>query len=677
MDKEYPAIVTFKNAHNHSLNSANILKFRDLSSETKGKLRTLFYQGYSAASALSHLKSDLMLEYKGNYSKIESDGFYVPSISVVNKLFQREFASENIQFDGEIVKHLTIMLSRYNNLTSGRAELGKSVYGNHYFVVMCTPIMMRAHKVIPQTAEMVFVDVLQDVDKKLITYFFTTPTLAGDLPIAAIVTDSEEMNVFEEALTLLKKILPDDSFYGQKMPKVLLTHKDIKEREYLKKGFPLSQMFFCQFHFLKTVWVWLCDEQHDINPDIREDIYFMVKDVMNATSEQDARIKHLMLIFSETVMADDKLRIYFENLWEENNEWASYVRLNMSLKISDSTNYVAVMFRMMKDHMLNKLLSFNFPQKVNYILTKFEKYMQKWLVEFCNGNYPKAFFISMLPKISNIVAFNIMKMEELYGLFRVFDNLTKKAYLVDVVNGICSCRDGQMGKLCTHVLEVIMNLDDEIQSCFDSVTNETKHKLFYVATGTAQPNDLCSQLRYSLVSPKILNSCTIEESNSDSDIVLSNANISIFNSESINSSESSEYKLTSQEFFEFEALCNRIQKGIDTSPKTFVPAVKKMLRNTKQFAKTDAGLISAIHSFATYQFAVSKYKENGSYAQNISDRQSTIIKIQPSELSREIDYCSSSKYLLLGKRKAACTVQPTVVSIQANKGDNIAMNIKI
>ncbi|GFU45375.1 SWIM-type domain-containing protein [Nephila pilipes] len=677
LDKEYPTIVTFKNTHNHSLDSASILRFRDLSSETKEKLRTLFYQGHSAASALCHLKSDLMLEYKENYFKIESDGFYVPSISVVSKLFQREFSGENVEFEESIIKNLKIMIDRYNNLTSGRAELGKSAHNNH-FVVICTPIMMRAHKVIPQTAELVLVEVLQDLEKKCGTYFFTTPTPAGDIPIAAIVSDIGETDMFEEALTLLKKILPNNSFFSQQMPKVLLTREDMKERESLKKEFPLSQLFSCQFHFLKTVWIWLCDEQHNVTSDDREEIYFMVKDIMDATSEDDAVIKYLMLLFSPTVMRDEKLRIYCENLWEKRNEWASYVQRKMSLRISDSTNYVAVVFRVMKDLILNKLSSFNFPQKVNYILTRFEKYVQKWLVEFCKGKYPKSFFISTLPKISNLVAFDIVKIEGIYGLFKVLNNLSNEEYIVDIVNGICSCRDGQIGKLCTHALEVITNLDDEIQNCFDSVINETKHKLFYVATGTAQPNDLCSQLRYSLVSTKILNGSMIDELNSDYlDTFLNDTSVSNSCSKTNNSSEISDHELTSQDWIEFEALCNRIKKGIDTSPETFVPAVKKMLRNTKQFANTDVGLVSAIHNFATYQSAASKYKEKDSSVQKNSDRRSTIIKIRPSRLNKEMDDCTVSKTSLLGKRKATLSNNPTVVSIHVDKITNATMHIKI
>ncbi|GFQ79967.1 hypothetical protein TNCT_723401 [Trichonephila clavata] len=375
---------------------------------------------------------------------------------------------------------------------------------------------------------------------------------------------------------------------------------------------------------------------------------------MSATSEEDAVYKYLMLLFYRRVLKDEKLRIYCENLWEKRNEWANFARQKISLKVSDSTNYVAVIFRIMKDHILNKLSTFNFPQKVNYILTKFEKYMQKWLIEFCNGNYPKAFFISVLPKVLNAVALNVMKVEEFYGLFKVLNNLSNEEYVVDVVNGTCSCRDGQTGKLCSHALEVIMNLDDEIQNCFDSVTNETKHKLFYVATGSAQPNDLCSQLRYSLVSTEILNSCAIDESSSDyRDNAFDDENISDFNSESVFSSDTSEYELTSQEYLDFESLCNRIKKGIHTSPETYVPAVKKMLRNAKQFANTDADLISAMHNFATYESEAAQCKVG------------------------DMGRCFSTKIVHLGKRKPSCTVQPTVVSIQANKGDNAIMAIKI
>lgn len=53
---DFPAIITFRHSHNHSVDSAAFLRHRDLSDETRKRLLDLFRQGHSPSSAIQALQ---------------------------------------------------------------------------------------------------------------------------------------------------------------------------------------------------------------------------------------------------------------------------------------------------------------------------------------------------------------------------------------------------------------------------------------------------------------------------------------------------------------------------------------------------------------------------------------------------------------------------------------------
>lgn len=92
LTKDWPTVCTFKKDHNHGIETAAVLKCRDLSEASKETLKLLFRKGHNPSSALHCLKTDLLLEHGEEFYKIDADGYYVPSLSVVSKLFQKEFS---------------------------------------------------------------------------------------------------------------------------------------------------------------------------------------------------------------------------------------------------------------------------------------------------------------------------------------------------------------------------------------------------------------------------------------------------------------------------------------------------------------------------------------------------------------------------------------------------------
>ncbi|GBN47820.1 hypothetical protein AVEN_236284-1, partial [Araneus ventricosus] len=107
MTSKYPTTISFREKHNHELNTAKTLKHRDLSDDIKLKFIKLFRQDHSVASALKCHKTDLTLQYGDQYYVIAADGKYLPTYSVVNHLFKRVFHMEYGQYsEGEILQSL-------------------------------------------------------------------------------------------------------------------------------------------------------------------------------------------------------------------------------------------------------------------------------------------------------------------------------------------------------------------------------------------------------------------------------------------------------------------------------------------------------------------------------------------------------------------------------------------
>lgn len=237
----------------------------------------LFRKGHNPSSALQCLKTDLLLEHGEEYYKIDADGYYVPSISVVSKLFQKEFSEiYGGMTDPEMFNGLEKLLADYTSASSGKAEFHRTEDGEHYFVVIVTPIMLRVHEHIVQSKELILIDASGGVDKQRHRInFFVCPTSAGGLPAGVIVSDSEKESVFYEALLCYKSMLGSVAFFGDTFPKVFLTDNDLKERNPLAKLFPQSKLLLCQFHFLKSVWSWLCKKHNSIKDTERQQLYFL------------------------------------------------------------------------------------------------------------------------------------------------------------------------------------------------------------------------------------------------------------------------------------------------------------------------------------------------------------------------------------------------------------------
>jgi len=503
--------------------------------------------------------------------------------------------------------------------------------------------MARAHELLPQTAELVMVDAAGGLDRQLHRlYLLVTPTAAGGVPIGAIIADSEKEEVFSTALEALITCFPQQkAFFGHQGPQIFLTDNDLKERQGLQRLFPSSKMLLCQFHVLKAVWAWLCDPKHGISKDDRQEIYMTFKSVLYAVDEPKLNSRYDQLTGLTALEDSTQCSSYFDKLWCSRWDWATAFRTSLPLRGSNTTDYIEVAFRILKDCVFDRVMAFSLCQLVDFIVTRYEAYMEKRLLDFCNGRYCKALLRNMMPAPADIPDSCISLIES--GLYSVISPTSGSTYTVDLQKGFCTCYIGASGKLCKHASAVLLQADIEITSRYNIVSADAKLSLFKVATGQSPPKDWFAPLTASadnLVHIRMPDGTENSNDSTGRDACESSDN-------HVNAGTSADSHTTASEelLSRFENFVSRIKQGLLESPETFTPALDQMMSNIDKFASTETGLLSAMHTVGKYsglEPVVHQRRLNSSTAG--FRRHGIQIGVQPTAVGRR-------RHTLTGKRK--------------------------
>lgn len=90
-------------------------------------------------------------------------------------------------------------------------------------LVICTPLMARAHATIPQSAEIMFCDCTSSLDRfNTSLLILSTCHPAGGIPLGILMTSDEKEETIQGALQMLRDVLPKNPFYGNGVQKAQL-----------------------------------------------------------------------------------------------------------------------------------------------------------------------------------------------------------------------------------------------------------------------------------------------------------------------------------------------------------------------------------------------------------------------------------------------------------------------
>ena len=252
----HPLEINIKFNHNHVINSAESLSFRNVSDETYEKLVELFKDGHSPSSTLFTYEDELYLKATNDQELLEllSDRASNPDYDTVLHLFRKYRETALGSRNGNLMfERLRSIVEEYNNSGWGKAALQEFDANTGKALILCvvTGLMCRVHEKIPQARELCYMDASASFEhlNMSITLLYTSCAV-GALPLGLLITSDELEVTLEKAINLLKTILPEYAFYGRGMqgPILFLTDDSTAERNALNTCWPQG-MYILYFKF--------------------------------------------------------------------------------------------------------------------------------------------------------------------------------------------------------------------------------------------------------------------------------------------------------------------------------------------------------------------------------------------------------------------------------------------
>lgn len=255
-------------------------------------------------------------------------------------------------------------------------------------IAICTPLMKRVHTKLKHSGEMVFIDSSGNCDRHNSRIFLVmTHSAAGGLPLGVFITSSESQQTIEAGLRLLHSILPEGAFYSRKHlgPKVAITDDCLALRQSITALYPNTCIILCIFHLLQAMWRWLWDSQNGVAKNDRASLLNITKSLVYAQSPEELDELYERYLNEAIVCKYPKFKEHFSSVYSRKNEWAICLRDSLPVRGNHTNNFSEAAMRIVKDKILFRMKAFNVTQLVDFMITRFESYYERRLIDVSNN----------------------------------------------------------------------------------------------------------------------------------------------------------------------------------------------------------------------------------------------------------------------------------------------------
>ncbi|KAE8736590.1 hypothetical protein FOCC_FOCC017955 [Frankliniella occidentalis] len=609
----YPCEITVNYLHNHRVECADSLRHRRPSLEVKSTILHLFEKKHSPASALTSLKNKMQVKFGDDYFKHAADGSECPTYKWVYNLFHATYQKKYGQPSGEgMIETLKQFIKDYNDACG--SECAKvATESEDIAVVICSPMMKRAHELLRSSGEMVTVDSSGNMDfQNTRVFFFVSPSVAGGIPVGVVFTTSEATYPLEKAFSLLKEVLPDKAFYGRGKdagPKLFMTDDSTAERTALRTTFTAKDLvlLLCKFHLLFAMWRFLLDSKHNIKAACRPELYFLFKQLVDCPDLSSFNAMYDELISLDIVKDNKTFREHVIKKKETASEWAMPFRNHLLTRGHDTNNYNEVTTLCVKDQVFQRVKAYNMVQMFDFMTNDLDAYIKRRITDCLNNrmvNYTSSRYFIPEDKIKSLSVHS--KISD--TVYEVYNSESKKKYKVDLVTDVCSCPIGRTGAPCKHQYFLVKTLgrtsaqfvpinDPQAKMLLHKIMNGTtanvpsewyeNHKLTQTVTVNYQ-NNICegtgtstNEVEQSSEEAQGQNTVQGEEGRLTNDVTDADA--------------LSEDKFLCHQ--KLNELLEDMRRRLEERPEVYLPAYEKFLRRYDECKNSETTYVSAFHNF--------------------------------------------------------------------------------
>ncbi|XP_034242704.1 uncharacterized protein LOC117646104 [Thrips palmi] len=597
--KKYPCVIKVNHCHNHPVHAADALRRRRPSKKTEQKFTDLLKKGHSPLSALECHKLDRKMEYGDNYFKVAADASICPSNFWVYKLFTKlSIEGYGPQCGDKMLDALNKFCNDYNKANNSvccKVEL----VDNHLVVAICTPLMSRVHTLIKASSEIMFVDSSGSMDSlNCRVFLMLTSSVAGGLPLGVLITTSESEKVVSAALELWKTLLPEKAFYGRGAsigPKLIMTDDATAERNALQMSFMTCILLLCLFHVLQAFWRFVWAREQNVPKDKRSELFYLFKDLVYAEDEETFACRLKDAMDSEELNKYPKVKGHLQKYIPRASEWALCMRSNLITRGHNTDNICEAGIKVLKDKVFHRLKAFNPVQLCDFILTRYDNYLQNRIIDVINNraiNQVKSRFYIRPEKLTDLECEELERPNSY-----LVKNLTKGTTNYVVMDyEICSCEAGKSGRPCKHLCAVVMKYkltSSVIHPLLQCDNPAVKRVLFEVAHG----HNNCPEEWFSSIFNENSNAETIQEPQSS----LEAEETLVESSDNLNEVRSNVDEISPEIIQETEMALSEIfsswSSSLRTDPATFLRPIESFIKNNESVSKSQSSLLSAMHCF--------------------------------------------------------------------------------
>ncbi|KAJ8896585.1 hypothetical protein PR048_001929 [Dryococelus australis] len=542
--KEYPTEVDLSFTHNHSIDSAEALRYRHPTQELENAILNYFANGHSPSSALESYKTDLYINYGSEYFKIIADGSKCPTRKWCYDLYYKIFKKHYSEPSGdEMMVTLEKAVEEYNNAEN---QMCAAVRGSDDSIIaaICTPLMKRVYG-LESSEEIMFVDSSNNMGKnnRRTVLIFLCPSVAGALPLGIIVTSSNNECIITEGIALLMEISGFKNF----SPKIIMTGDCAAEQNSVQRAFPLSNLLLCRFCVLQSVWHYLFDRTNKVEESDRQHLYRLFHKTLNEETKEGFERNFEEMLSSSAMKKYRNYVQFLTDFYKRSSEWAMYARTEL---IRDNRAYIVSedTMRVLKDRILKCTKAFNVIQLFDFLIKNFSSYYERIIIDMINNrteDMMKSKYFVADDEIQNLGCHQIS--ESCYAVMSGDDT-----YFVDFALETCTCPVGREGSSCKHQYAVVKKFNLISESFVPLTDNAAKKSLYFIATGI--PN----------VSDSVFDVLPLKQEDETLD--------------------------------DLEATFEALKDKLISDSATFQEPIKTFVDNFKKLI-SDSGLISALHNF--------------------------------------------------------------------------------
>jgi len=361
-----------------------------------------------------------------------------------------------------VQSELESLLSPYiNDEEGGRAVI--SSISDHLVVCICTPIMQRIHRLVPESRSIIHLQIFCHPDKKTKLFLFTTWIQIGEVPLGVIITDTEAHEVFTTGLQLLKSILPTGSFFGVGYPELfVMPDDDTRRRDAFTQEFPHSLVLTSKYFQQKRFQDFLLNPKNDIPKPSHSDLFKKFKVMLNSATDEDfvsnfEKASSLLkpgpageeeeLSSITSTLPQLELSQLMNLFWTESNGFANVFRpgLFATPLENPASEGVQILSHLILTELFERVKSFNLVQLSQFIISSFELFLRNRLT---GPLYVESLLKIFLPTKGPTNLQKLKKLEE--SFFEVPSE--GGVELVEMSLLHCTCRSA---RICPHQSAVI------------------------------------------------------------------------------------------------------------------------------------------------------------------------------------------------------------------------------